>query len=78
MKLTHDPKANIAYIQFREREGDLETIKVTSDLFVDIDETGQVCGIELLDANAQLVSGHDGKLLYVNPLNGNSQELKVA
>jgi uncharacterized protein YuzE len=48
MRLTYDPAANVAYISLRERQGDVETIEVTADVLLDIDETGQVCGIELL------------------------------
>jgi uncharacterized protein YuzE len=51
MKLSYDPRANVAYIRLREREGDVETIEVTSDFLVDIDTTGAVCGIELFNAN---------------------------
>jgi uncharacterized protein YuzE len=78
MKLSYDPSANVAYIRLRERQGDVETIQVTSDFLVDIDATGTVCGIELLNANEQLVAGDDGKLVFVNQLNGEQGELKVA
>lgn len=78
MKLSYDPKANVAYIRFREKQGDVETIELTSDFLVDIDETGTVCGIELLNANEQLTAGDDGKLVFVNQLNGEQGELKVA
>uniref|UniRef100_UPI0035695E33 DUF2283 domain-containing protein n=1 Tax=Rhodosalinus sp. TaxID=2047741 RepID=UPI0035695E33 len=54
MKLTYDPDANVAYIRLREREGDVETIELTADFLVDIDATGAVCGIELLNARDQL------------------------
>jgi uncharacterized protein YuzE len=78
MKLSYDPQANVAYIRLREREGEVETIEVTSDFLVDIDATGAVCGIELLNANEQLIAGDDGKLVFVNQLNGEKGELKVA
>jgi uncharacterized protein YuzE len=78
MKLSYDPSANVAYIRLRERQGDVETIQVTADFLVDIDATGAVCGIELLNANEQLVAGDDGKLVFVNQLNGEVGELKVA
>ena len=78
MKLSYDPKANVAYIRLRERDGDIETIEVTSDFLVDIDATGAVCGIEFLNANEQLIAGDDGKLVFVNQLNGEKGELKVA
>jgi uncharacterized protein YuzE len=79
MKLTYDPKANVAYIRLRERQGDVETIRLTSDFHVDIDETGAVCGIELRNANEQLTAAAaDGKLVLVNDLNGERRELDVA
>lgn len=54
MNLSYDPKANVAYIRLRERQGDVETIEVTSDFLIDIDATGTVCGIELLNASEQI------------------------
>ncbi len=78
MRLTYDPSANVAYIRLRERQGDVETIELPSDFLVDIDETGTVCGIELLNANDQLARGDDGKLIFVNALSGGQTELDVA
>lgn len=78
MQLSYDPKANVAYIRLRERQGDVETLEITADFLVDIDATGAVCGIELLNANEQLVAGDDGKLVFENQLNGEKGELRVA
>lgn len=77
MKLSYDPKANIAYIRIRERQGTVETIEVTSDFLVDIDETGAVCGIELMNANEQLIAGDGGKFIVVNSNNGEELTLEV-
>lgn len=60
MKLSYDPRANVAYIRLHERQGEVETIEVTPDFLVDIDATGAVCGLELLNANEQLVARDDG------------------
>lgn len=78
MKLSHDPAANVAYIRFRERQGDVETIRVTDDFLLDTDETGAVCEVELLNANEQLKAGDDGKLVVLDALGGQVGELKVA
>lgn len=78
MKLSYDPQANVAYIRLHEKKGDVETIRLTSDFLVDIDETGTVCGIELLNASEQLIAGDDGKLIFVNDLDGTRGELSVA
>lgn len=78
MKLSYDPAANVAYIRFRERRGDVETIRLTDDFLFDIDETGAVCGVELLNANEQLKAADDGKLVVLDALGGQVGELKVA
>lgn len=78
MRLTYDPEANVAYVRLRERRGEVETIEVTSDVLIDIDETGAVCGIELLNANDQLTAGDGGKLVFENRRNGGRTELEVA
>lgn len=78
MKLTYDPEANVGYVRLREKTGDVETIEITSDFLVDIDATGAVCGIELLNANYQLKAGDDGKFVFVNRLSGGQSELEVA
>jgi uncharacterized protein YuzE len=52
MRLTYDPSANIAYLRLREREGEVETIELSADVLVDMDETGAVCGVEFLNAIA--------------------------
>ena len=78
MQITHDPKANIAYIRFRDRQGEVETLRITSDFLVDVDETGAVCGVELLNANEQLVAGDGGRVTFANLLDGTRAELRVA
>lgn len=78
MKLTYDPEANAAYIRLRDRVGDVETLEITSDFLVDVDSTGNVCGIELLNANEQLAATDDGKFVFTNPASGETTELKVA
>ena len=59
MKLTHDPRRNIAYLRLREKTGEVETLKVGEDMIIDIAPDGTVFGIELLNANEQL-AGADG------------------
>ena len=78
MQITHDPKANIAYIRFRDHQGEVETLRITSDFLVDVDATGAVCGIELLNANEQLIAGDGGRVTFANLLDGSRGELRVA
>ena len=66
MKLTYDPKQNIAYLRLRPRGTEIETVRVSDELNVDIAPDGSVYGIELLNANEQLRSSDNGKLVLVD------------
>jgi uncharacterized protein YuzE len=66
MKLTYDRERNIAYLRLRPRGKDVETIRVSDELNVDIAPNGSVYGIELLNANEQLRSADDGKFVLVD------------
>ena len=55
MLLSYDPKRNIAYLRLRDVNGaDVETVRVSDEVNVDLAADGAVYGIELLNANAQL------------------------
>jgi len=54
MKLTYDPKCNVAYLRLHEKTGQVTTIKVRDELNIDMAPDGTVYGIELLNANQQL------------------------
>jgi uncharacterized protein YuzE len=62
MKLSYDPKYNVAYIRFHEKQGQVTTIKISDDMNIDIAPDGTVYGVELLNANAQL-TGDQGALI---------------
>ena len=47
MKLTYDRDRNIAYLRLRPKGGEVETIRVSDELNVDIAPDGSVCGIEM-------------------------------
>ncbi len=77
MKLTYDPKHNIAYIQFRDKDEQVEAIEVGDELVVDMAADGTVFGIELLNAREQLQANGADKLLIVNETNNASVELPL-
>lgn len=62
MKMTYDPKYNIAYIRFHEKTGDVTTIKISDEIHIDMAADGTLYGIELLNANQQL-SEDQGNLI---------------
>jgi uncharacterized protein YuzE len=77
MKLSYDPRYNIAYIRLREKTGEVETIRVSDELNVDLAPDGTVYGIELLNANEQLRAGDDGRFVVVGA-EGKEQSLALA
>ncbi len=78
MKLTYDQRHNIAYLRLREKTAQVETIRVSDELNVDIGPDGTVYGIELLNANAQLREGDDGRLVVVDEAVGDQREIPLA
>jgi uncharacterized protein YuzE len=54
MKVTIDPRYNVAYIRLREKTEEVQTMRVSDELFLDIAPDGRVFGIELLNAREQM------------------------
>jgi len=78
MRLTYDPRYNIAYIRLHEKSAEVETIRISDELFVDVAPNGTIYGIELLNANEQLQSEDMGNLLVVNEATGEKRELSLS
>ena len=78
MKLTYDPRHNIAYIRLMEKTAGVETLQISEDLNIDIAPDGRVYGFELLNANAQLRAEDGGRLVVLNEAIGESEEIKLA
>ncbi len=77
MKLTYDPRYNVAYLSLREKTEQVETIRVSDELNIDIAPDGTVYGIELLNANAQLGTGNGDSLTVVNEASSRSSAMKL-
>lgn len=78
MKLTYDPRYNVAYIYLKEKPIEVETVQVSEELNIDIAPDGTIYGIELLNANQQLGGDSQGKLIVINEALGESSEIKLA
>lgn len=77
MKLTYDPKYNIAYLSLKATKEQVTTIHLSDDVKVDIAPDGTLYGIELLNANAQLAA--DGDVLAIlNEATGERASVKLA
>jgi uncharacterized protein YuzE len=78
MKLTYDPRCNIAYLAFQEKTAQVETIHVSDQVNIDLAPDGTLYGIELLNANEQLRIETDPILRVVNEARDEASELPLA
>jgi uncharacterized protein YuzE len=78
VRFTYDPSYNIAYIRFKEKGAQVEAIRVSDELVVDMAPDGTVYGIELLNANEQLQREDTGKIVIINEATGERAELALA
>ncbi len=74
MKLTYDPRHNVAYIRLADSPVEVETVHISDELNVDMTPDGKVYGFELLNANDQLET-IAGKLTLENEATGASVEV---
>ena len=51
MTLTYDPVANVAYLRLQPPLGEVATVEIAPDVFVDVDEERGVVLIHILDAS---------------------------
>ena len=77
MKLTYDPRYNIAYLQLQEKTAQVETIRVGEDLNIDLAPDGTVYGIEFLNAHEQLFNRDQGKFILSDEARGKLQEISL-
>lgn len=77
MKLTYDPRHNIAYIRLLGKKAEVETLQISDELNIDIAPDGRVYGIELLNANAQLGGEDNGNLVIRNEAAAHEQSIAL-
>jgi uncharacterized protein YuzE len=78
MQLTYEPRYNVAYFRLHAKVAQVETIRISDELNVDMAPDGTVCGIELLNANEQLRAGDNGTLVVINEALGERREVPLA
>lgn len=77
MQLTYDPRHNVAYLRLQEKSAEVETIRISDALNVDLAPDGTVYGIELLNANEQLQASDNGTLVVINEALGDRREIPL-
>ena len=75
--MSYDLRYNIAYLPLHAKTAELETIRVSDEVNVDLARDGTVYGIELLNANLQLAGEDAGQLVLQNEATGEKAEIKL-
>lgn len=78
MKINYDPRYNIAYIKVREKIAEVETLRISDEINIDITPDGRIYGIELLNANEQLEISKSKELVLINEMTGQKAELQIS
>jgi len=77
MRFTYDPKYNIAYLKFQKKPAEVQTLKISDELNIDLASDGTIYGIELLNANEQISRQDEGKFLVINEVTGEKAEIPL-
>ena len=78
MQLSYDVTRNIAYLRLRESAGvQVETVRLSDEVNVDLAPDGTVYGIELLNANVQLRAADGGRFVVVDEVAGQRIEVPL-
>lgn len=77
MKLTYDPRYNVAYLRLHVKSTEVETIRVSDEVNVDLAPDGMVYGIELLNTNVQLRQDDGDRIIVMNEETGEQTEAKI-
>ena len=78
MKITYDPKYNVAYLRFKKKAARVRTLQITDSVNVDIGSNGILHGIELLNVRKQLGKIQTKKgFVVVNIAAGKKRKMSV-
>lgn len=77
MRLSYDSRYNVAYLRFKDKLAEVESVKIGEALVVDLSPDGTIYGLELLNANEQLRGMEAGRLIVTNEATGKIAEVSL-
>jgi uncharacterized protein YuzE len=78
VNLSYDPRRNIAYLRLRDPAGiEVETVRLSDEVNIDLAPDGTVYGIELLNANDQLRATDGGSFVMTDEVAGHRVEVPL-
>ena len=77
MRFSYDSRYNVAYLRFQEKTAEVESVKISESLVVDLAPDGTLYGIELLNANEQLRGRDADRFILANEATGKTAEVPL-
>ncbi|OGC01267.1 hypothetical protein A2V82_09995 [candidate division KSB1 bacterium RBG_16_48_16] len=77
MEISYDSKYNIAYVKLRPKTEEVEPIKISDELVIDMAPDGKVYGIELLNANEQLGLLSKKSFTFINEKDNKKTKVRI-
>ena len=77
MKITYDPKYNIAYLKLQDKKTKVEMLQLSEEVNIDVSPDGKLYGIELLNAKKQLRLTKGATFTFTNESTGKSVRLPL-
>ena len=80
MKITYDPKYNIAYVKLQDKldkKAKVQTLQLSDEVNIDVSPDGKVYGIEFLNAKTQLKMVKGAAFTFTNESTGKSVRLPL-
>ena len=80
MKVTYDPRYNIAYLRLQDKldkKAKVQTLQLSDEVNVDVSPDGKIYGIELLNAKKQLKMVKGAAFTFMNESTGRSVRLPL-
>jgi uncharacterized protein YuzE len=62
-------------LKFQEKPAGVQTLKISDELNIDLASDGTIYGIELMNANEQMIRQDEGKFLVINEVTGEKAEV---
>ena len=78
MKINYDLKCNVGYLTFKDKKEEVNSIKLSEDLIIDMAPDGTIYGIELLNVKEQIFGDNLKQLLLLNENTGKKQLIDIA
>ena len=70
MRMTYDPRRSVVCIRLRPGGWEVESVRVSDEITIDLTPDGAVSGVELMNANEQLRASDERRVIVKDEADG--------